>query len=391
MSDFLYSSAQTEEGVLSRYIRAIYHHDPPEAVYEYHGNWGSIAVSKSRYNGFQPLETNRHIFIVIGGPVLCFTDNRFLTGAVPEAGTRRIYDRYLSGEISWTKDLSGPFAVLAVDKGRAALSCITDLMMFIPAYRFTQNGTVMLGTHVDALANAAGQAKNIDSASVVDFIINNVVTYPYTAYKNIRQCHPASIYRYETSRGDCREKEHRIYWLPKENNPYANIAEAARDLQGGLQDFVNRATESMTHVAHFLSAGEDSRVITGLLPKTLQRDAFVFLDQMDREGHIARKIANAYKADFYPAYRDDTHYLDILPEATDLVGSGHQYKHAHSLKLHKKCRLDRYHAVFGGYLSDSFLKAYFARRIPKKNIISVPTFIQIILVVYKFAHFRFRN
>src|SRR5690554_1320750 len=97
-----------------------------------------------------------------------------------------------------------------------------------------------------------------------------------------------------------------------------------------------------------------------MLPKHLKRDAYIFLDEMNREGRVAKKVAEAYEAKFKPDYRSKTHYLDMLPEASDLVGSGHQYVHAHTLGFDKKYNFSNYRAVFGGYISDSLLKAQYA-------------------------------
>jgi hypothetical protein len=239
---------------------------------------------------------------------------------------------------------------------------VTDLLMFIPVYQYARNGVLMLGTHVDALAKASDQTRELDQASLVDFILNDVVTYPHTVYKNILQCRPAAVHDYLPGHNKYQAKEPAIYWLPTETNPYANVNEAAQALRNGLQDYVSRVTEGMTQVAQFLSAGEDSRALAGMLPQRLKRDAFIFLDSMNREGKIAQKAAKAYDVNFLPQFRSASYYLDILPEAADLIGGGHQYFHAHSLRFHKSCRLNKYTAVFGGYSSDAFLKGDFARK-----------------------------
>jgi hypothetical protein len=362
MSDFIYSSVSKSKGELSKYIQGIYHADAPE-VYEYHGTWGSLAVSRNLYNGFQPLETDTHIFVVIGGPVLCFRKNDFLTGNNPTAATMEIYERWQAGSIQWDEDLSGPFVVLVVDKKSKKIRCIVDLMMFIPVYQYTQDDTVMLGTHIDALAAAADQLGELDPASLVDFVLNHIVTHPYTFFKSIYQCQPAAMHSFEFFGQILRVLEPEIYWLPIENYLYSNIDQAAKALREGLRDYIIRVTESMDEVAQFLSAGEDSRVLSGMLPQKLKRNAFVFLNSMNREGRIAKDVASACGVRFHAEYRTETHYLDILPEATDLIGSGHQHTHAHSLGFHKTCALDRYTAVFGGYLSDSLLKAIYTRKI----------------------------
>jgi hypothetical protein len=133
MSDFIYSSIPCPEGRLAERLRSIYPDDPP-GVDEFHGGWGSLGVSRNLYGGFGPLETETHLAAVVGGPVLGFRDNSFLTGDDPRAGTRAVFERWRAGELRWERDLSGPFVVLVVDKAAGRVSFATDLMLFI---RFT--------------------------------------------------------------------------------------------------------------------------------------------------------------------------------------------------------------------------------------------------------------
>ncbi|WP_216594793.1 hypothetical protein [Halomonas sp. PR-M31] len=331
---------------------------------EFHGAWGSLAVSKSHYNGYDPLSNERYICVVIGGPVLYFRDNRFFSVDNSDAGTRAIFDRWLSGNMNWSEDLSGPFVVLIINKTSRNVFFVTDLMMFIPVYQYQNTQGVAIGTHIDGLAKACGQQDQFDEVSLADFILHEVVTYPYTAYKTIRQGHPAAKHWYcidqnlQALQGQAPES----YWLPEENGSYQDLNEAANILRDGVVGYVERVTESMNHVAQFTSAGEDSRALSGIIPQRLKRDAFIFLDHMNREGKIAEKVAAAYGANFKPAFRSKVHYISILPEASSLVGSGHQYVHAHALGFDRSCHLDDYNAVFGGYLADSLIKAQYARK-----------------------------
>src|SRR5690606_14777099 len=179
-------------------------------------------------------------------------------------------------------------------------------------------GEIYLGTHVDALANAAGEQNSFDQTSLADFVLNDVVTFPYTAYENLRQLVPSSeiVFSAESSAPKVTS-----YWIPKEDNPYKTVQEAAEALRQGISGYVDRVTGNMTKVAQFISAGEDSRSLSGMLPERLQRDAFVFLDSMNREGRIAKRVAEIYGAKFHVGYRSATHYLEILPEASKLVGT----------------------------------------------------------------------
>src|SRR5690554_1185690 len=360
MSDFLFTTEPQAEHALKEALERL-----GGSVQVYQGVWGTLAVTETKYPAFSPVETDEQICVVIGGPVLYFRDNSFIGGSDIQAGTRAILEHWQSDQADWSEDLSGPFVILVVDKATSQVECITDLMMFIPVYQCQSTASVFWGTHVDAVALASGNQSAFDEASLVDFILHHAVTYPYTAYKALKQCQPASIHRLEKQAcGDSKLFEPEPYWQPTESNSnsFQSLSEAASYLRNGVQGYIDRVTGSLDHVAQFISAGEDSRSLAGMLPKHLKRDVYIFLDEMNREGRLAKLVADAYEANFKPDYRSKTHYLDILPEASDLVGSGHQYVHAHTLGFDIKHDLSSYRAVFGGYISDSLLKAQYAHK-----------------------------
>ncbi|HCG6981482.1 TPA: hypothetical protein NJ384_001912 [Vibrio parahaemolyticus] len=359
MSDYIFSSKNQPKEHLGCKLKKIYKDNVP-LVYEFHDNWGSLAVTKQHYNGYLPYENDQHLMVVIGGPVLYFRDNDFLVQADSCIATKAIYNRWvIDGLIQWDEDLSGPFTILLIDKLAENVTIVTDLMSFIPIYTCQKENDLYLGTHVDVLANAADVADMLDQISLADFVLNDVVTYPYTVYQYVRQSPPSSVITYS----DSVTKSIDCYWRPTEDNPYKNLKEAAKALRIGIEGYVGRVTEKTTNIAQFISAGEDSRALSGLLAEKKGRNAFIFLDHMNREGEIAKKVAATYGAKFNVGFRNKTHYLDILSEASRLVGSGHQYTHAHSLGFDKIYNLSQYDAVFGGYLSDSLLKAAYARKI----------------------------
>src|SRR5690554_1897067 len=297
MSDYIFSSVVQSKGKLSKCIESIYEKDPPQ-VMEFHGKWGSIAVSKNHYHGFLPFETDAHLLILIGGPVLYFSDNDFLTEEDSDKASKKIYQHWITeNKMRWDEDLSGPFTVILINKEKRTLEVVTDLMAFIPVYLCQKNNIVFCGTHIDALAMSCNEYSNFDNVSMADFIINSVVTYPYTIYKNIRQLSPGSIITFKNN-----EQQIKKYWEPVEQVYYRNIKDASCALRKGITEYINRITEKMEHVAQFISAGEDSRALAGMISSRLKRDAFIFLDHMNREGKIARTIAEIYGADFTAGY-----------------------------------------------------------------------------------------
>lgn len=376
MSDYIFSSNRQQPDHLTKLIESIYVEAPP-SIKEFHGEWGSLAVSKGHYNGFQPYENEEHILIVIGGPVLYFRDNDFLVAADSGEGTKAIYERWIIHDnLIWDKDLSGPFSMILIDKRLNYIDLVTDIMGFIPAYSYEHNDSLFIGTHIDSLASSCEQKECYDHVSLADFVLNDVITFPYTAYKKIFQVLPASIIRFEENR----KNSTKSYWKPSEKVLYSSFSEAASYLQVGIGDYVSRVTEKMGRIAQFISAGEDSRALSGMLPSQKERDGYIFLDSINREGKIASKVADAYGINFTIGLRSESHYFDILPEASLLIGSGLQYHHAHSLGYDRKYALSQYDAVFGGYLSDSLLKGVYANK--RQGIARFPLFFE----VFKGSH-----
>ena len=352
MSDFIFSNQQMEKGKLTKEIHSIYHEDFPE-VDEFLGAWGILAISRNLYKGFQIFENTEFLCAVIGGPVLFFRDNSFLVQESETEGTEAILKRWQEGQMHWDEDLSGPFVVLIINKKNAEILCVTDIMSFIPVYIHQDLKSLMLATHSDALARAAGQQFNMDVVSKVDFILHGIVTYPYTVYRNIAQIPPASIH---FTRLGFHNLSSEFYWVPEESGSYASINKAGEDLRKAFQSYIEKATVGMTHIAQFISGGEDSRVLSAILPNEIDREAYIFLDSMNREGYRAKKAADAYGAHFNLYTRSRTYYLEILPAAVNMIGDGGEYVHAHTLKFYKSCKLREYPAVFGGFCSDSLLK-----------------------------------
>lgn len=365
MSDYIFSSKSSDPNKLSDSLKSIYKNNLPECFF-YHGEWGCLCVTESRYSGFRPFENEQHIFVVIGAPVLYFRDNCFLTKADSHEGTEAIYSRWVIDQnMHFDVDLSGPFNFILIDKKSGLIKVVTDLMSFIPVFETQSNEDLFLSTHVDVLAKASGKEKDFDRASLVDFILNNVITFPYTAYANTHQLAPGSVIKFLQDQEDVE-----CYWKPYEKNNFNNVEEAACSLRQGITSYVNNITVNMNKVAQFISGGEDSRALSGILSSDLDREAFIFLDSMNREGEIAKKVAQSYGAKFNIGLRKGTHYIDILEESSCLVGLGHQFTHSHSLGFDKKFNLKSYSAVFGGYLSDSLLKAAYARKVKGQNRLS---------------------
>jgi asparagine synthetase B (glutamine-hydrolysing) len=354
MSDFLFQSQEQKTNKLSNLIKSIYPDNPPK-VFQFHGCWGSLAVSRNPYFGFDPIETETHIYFVIGGPVLTFTDNNFLTGSDPQKGTKKIVERFNQNKLTWDNDLSGPFVFGVIDKKKEKLQIVSDIISFIPVFKNEANNKLALSTHPDILAQITNKNDEKDKTSIADFILNGIVTFPYTFYKSIRQINPASIYTFNLLNYKI-DSDNEYYWQSTDEVQRTNIEETANELRNDLKTYIKLVTQGMDEVASFISGGEDSRAVLAMMPDDLKKDTYIFLDEMNREGEYAQKAASAFNANFNLVKRSKFHYIDILENASNLVGSGAEYVHGHSFNIYKKVNLDEYPAVFGGFFSDTFLK-----------------------------------
>lgn len=176
MSDFIFSAKQQAAVRLGSALRGIYPANQIPKVFEFSGPWGCVAVSASPYAGFDPIETADHVCVVVGGPVLAFTDNRFLVERPSTAGTRATLAKFIDGGLDWSNDLSGPFVVLILDKRSRTFQITTDLMSSIPVYATSVNN-LLVGTHVSAIDDAAESWGSEDPVSTIDFLLNGYITY----------------------------------------------------------------------------------------------------------------------------------------------------------------------------------------------------------------------
>lgn len=369
MSDFIFSSSGSASRHLAGCIRQIY--DEPTQVDEFQGHWGSLAVARSHYRGFDPYETDSAICVVVGGPILKFGFGGAALNLGRAAGTRIVLERLQSGaDVSWDSDFSGPFAVLVIDKTTGDIKLVTDLLSCVPVYSALRAEGLYLGTHVDALASASGCTDELDHASIADFIMSGVVTFPYTTYSPVRQLDPATIYSWVS--GAVRHPRLTSYWVPREEPVFDSIGSAAAELRAGLLDDVDRATVGMEKAACLVSSGEDSRAMLAILARHLRSDAISFLPALNMDARIIETCSQALGANFKPVLEGSSLLLEDFEKASRLIGSTAEVKHTRFYGLYRTARMSQYSGVFGGYLSDALLKSANLKKIKIPGVPFMP-------------------
>ncbi len=364
MSDFIYSNKTIPKSKLEESFKRAYRKDSAVSIFS--TEMCCLAITENIYNGFSPYKAYNHICVVIGGPVLQFRDNKFITTKGSCEGTKSIYERWIIEKtIIWDKDLDGPFVVLLFDLNTGNLEVVTDLLSFIPVFQNNSTSNILVGTHINTLDFI--QPCPIDQVSVADFIMNYVVTFPHTILKDIEQVFPASVHTWVNEKSKI-NYSYKNYWLPYEsaNKEKDDLPTLAKRLRAGMNNYINRILEASPKVGILMSGGEDSRSVVGMIPKKYPKTGFIYSESENDEIAIAKKIAQKNNVKLNIAKMHKSYFAENMEACSDLIGVGADGSNVHSYGFYKSLGFDKYDAILGGFLADTFLKSLWATKRKKK-------------------------
>ena len=349
MSDFLFSTRVRAPGelrrALDRYLAPV-----TAACTEYHGSWGSLAVARAPHDPEPVFEDDRSLSVVIGEP---FAQVGALGGAAAGALRPAVHDALKSGGERWDEVLDGPFAALFIDK-RGGGRVLTDLFAWIPIFAAEQAGELVAGTHVDAVADAAGVRGDVDEVSATELLSFFVITHPHTLYAGVTQVGAGSERAFDA---DGWSGSERRYWRPDETDAFTSPAEAADALRAALVKDVERACEGLDEIGVLLSGGEDSRAVLGAVPRGVKVRGFTYAAEDNREVRSARRVARAYGASLAFARRPPGHDIAHFETVAALVGTQNHFVDVHGYGFHQSLGIAAMPVVLGGFSADALLKA----------------------------------
>jgi hypothetical protein len=365
MSDFLYISKKINNHNIEEAFKSVA--QDVGAIEIFNSKDKILALSDNVYHGFKPFSNSNHVCAVLGGPVLNFADNSFITDKHSNQGTKLIYDRWInSGDMVWDYDLSGPFVVVLFDLVLGTLTVVTDMMSFIPIFSKNTSNCTVVSSHLSIIDSIV--PSDIDNSSVADFIMNNVVTFPYTIFKEVNQLFPASIHIWKMGKSSV-HYSFKEYWFPiePELQNQDDIKSLSSRLKLGLTKYINCILKNHPTVGILLSGGEDSRSIAAMLPSEPSVDGFMFSANINNEVRITQRVAkiNKIKLNVAPIYK--SHFLRYFDARNDLVGPGSDSANVHSFGYHVDLKFGNYDAIFGGFLADTFLKGLWSSRVNRKH------------------------
>lgn len=355
MSDFLFSSPARPAGELRRILERWL--GPVSAeITEHAGDWGTLAVARAPHDPPPVWEDEGSLSVLIGEP-FARAGGSIGPGVDPER-RRAIHQALVEREAAgWEERLDGPFAAIAIDRTSGAGIVLTDLLAWIPLFAAEvadPQPRLVIGTHVDAVAEAAGVRDRIDPVSAVELMGWFTIAHPRTLYPAVTQLAPGSTRRFSVDGWTTPE---RVYWQPVERTDFASIDEAADALRAALVADVERAVAGHARVGMMLSGGEDSRAVLGAVPPGVEVQGFIYTEADNREVRSARRVARAYGASLRWERRPPVHDLRHFETVAAMVGSQNEFIDVHGYDLHRSMGIDQLPVVLGGFSSDALLKA----------------------------------
>ena len=349
MSDFLFSTRTRAPGelrrALDRYLAPV-----TAACTEYHGSWGSLAVARAPHDPEPVCEDDGSLTVLVGEP---FAQIGTSGGAAAGALRPAVHDALKSGGERWEVVLDGPFAALSIDK-QGGGRVLTDLFAWIPLFAAELQGEVVVGTHVDAVAHAAGVRGDVDEVSAAELLSFFVITHPHTLYERVTQIGAGSERAFSAGGWSGAGRQ---YWRPDETDAFASPEDAADTLRAGLVRDVERACAGLDEIGVLLSGGEDSRAVLGAVPRGVKVRGFTYAAEDNREVRSARRVARAYGASLAFARRPPEHDIAHFETVAALVGTQNHFVDVHGYGFHASLGIDRMPVVLGGFSADALLKA----------------------------------
>ena len=219
--------------------------------------------------------------------------------------------------------LRGQFAFALWDAGAERLFLARDRFGEKPLYLYEANGGLYFASELKALLKLPNMPREVDLASVWDYLAYRYVPGPHTLFDGIRKLPPASAAIWH--RGHLQELR---YWTPPDKFPRSVVRnlpaqETLGAFLGHLSEAVQLQMVSDVPFGAYLSGGLDSSVIVALMTRYCSKVKTFSVgfagDRYNELAHAAR-VAHEFGTDHYPmtvTHEEFMHYLPRLVACRD--------------------------------------------------------------------------
>jgi asparagine synthase (glutamine-hydrolysing) len=287
--------------------------------------------------GHQPMATrDGRVWIVYNGEIYNYKEIRahlqesgesFLS----DSDTEVILAAYRKWGLAALDRFRGMFAFALWDDSEKVLHLCRDRFGVKPLYFSRQNDRLAFASEMRGLISGGQTARNIDPASVAEFIQYGYISAPSSIFADVRTVRPGTICSFDVRLG----MVEREYWTARDLFDGAQADRLRLEL-GALTDeeLLDRTEDSLREafayrmvadvpVGIFLSGGIDSSLVATLLTKgcgfKLKTFTIGFGESEFDESTYARRVAEALGADHTEFSVSPRAVIDAAAEITEIA------------------------------------------------------------------------
>ena len=219
--------------------------------------------------GGQPMfSEDRAVVAVFNGEIYNYRELRAeLEGLGCRFATRSDTEVIVHGYSSWDdrifSRLNGMFAIALLDRRNRRLLLARDHAGIKPLYYSWDGRRLVWGSEIKAIVESGLVTRQLDTASLAEFLAWEYVPCPGTLLKGVRKLPPATCWQLDLSSG--RAHERRFWQLPEPESRVRADAEWIDELDATLAGAVRRQKVSDVPLGAFLSGGVDSSMIVAAM------------------------------------------------------------------------------------------------------------------------------
>ena len=225
------------------------------------------------------------------------------------------------------RSAAGMFAFALWDRGDGTLSLARDRMGEKPLYYGWQNGVLLFGSELKALAAHPAFAGDVDREALALLLRDLYIPSPRSIYEGIQKLPAGTYVRVAAGRGPertCELPEPQPYWSLRNviaagrTRPFEGAPEEAVDvLHGLLLEAVRRQMVADVPLGAFLSGGIDSSTIVALMQAQSDRPVRTFTIGFKESGYdeaqYAKSVAGHLGTEHTELYVSARDALDVIP------------------------------------------------------------------------------
>ena len=273
-----------------------------------------------------------------------------------------ILERYLTEGIksSFFSNLNGNYVVIIYDKKKSELFLITDRCGMQPCFcSIGDQKKIIIGSHPDTVAQAAGVVKKWDMVSLTEFIVTGKVSHPHSYYESVKSLDFGAIYNYAfLSNNPQLQLLKKYFSFNFQIHHGLSEWEIAEELAASFKKAVTKRTLPIFgKSAVSLSAGLDSRSILCATGDNPSITTFCFFDEKNLEFSLSESIAKTKGVEFIPFKRDYEHYGSTAELGTHISGAMGDFGSNHYLGFADKFKSIGIDNLICGFYCDYLFKA----------------------------------